>query len=59
MRRAPQHHSVVLPQHQHPRRRLGGWLELVLPLAPPEGWGIIVGNVHHGRTVARGGGKCW
>jgi hypothetical protein len=29
------------------------------PLAPPGGRGTVVGDVHHRRTVTRGGDKCW
>jgi hypothetical protein len=37
MRRAPRHHVVVLPHHQHPRARARGLCGPVLPLAPPGG----------------------
>jgi hypothetical protein len=29
------------------------------PIGPTRGWGVVVRNVHHGRTIARGDGKRW
>jgi hypothetical protein len=59
MCRLPRHHATVLPHHQYPRRRLGGWRGPVLPLAPP-GWrGIVVGDLHHSRLIDRGGDGLW
>jgi hypothetical protein len=43
MRRAPRYHTAVLPHHQHPRRRLGGWCGPVLPLAHPGGGASSLG----------------
>jgi hypothetical protein len=47
MHRALRHHTVVLPHHQHPQRAFRGGCRLISLLAPPEGRGIVIGDVHH------------
>jgi hypothetical protein len=55
MRRGLRHHAVILPHHQHPRHVFRGSCGLVSPLAPPGGWGIVVGDVHHLLVALRQG----
>jgi hypothetical protein len=45
------------PASPTPPPQARGWCGPVLPLAPPGGRGIVVRNLHHGRTVARGRGS--
>jgi hypothetical protein len=47
------------PSSPTPPSQARGWRGPLLPLAPPGRWGIIVGDVHHGRAVAHSRGKRW